>query len=349
MARGSPPAWNVRLLAWIEGLPGPVWLPYVGLLAGWSLVVNILSWASGHRDLFVVDWWQTSIPLIVVCAIGLIHAIGRRARSTFGAFRPILDAPDAEARDLEEDLVAIPGRPATVIAMTTVAITTTSFFVEPLALAAARAEGLAGAMLVVGWTNYAVAQAILGVLFYSFVHRLRRVSRLQSRSTRIDLFAPSPLYAFSRLTAMAGIGLIGLAFLLAAIVSVAAPPIGSLVIASPVFGGFLFVVVALAVAAFVLPLRGMQAKIADEKERLQLAVDRRITEVIARIHAGVDRDDLSRAAELQTTLASLGAEREIIGKLRTWPWSTGTFRGFVSAVLLPVGLWILTRLLERFV
>ena len=33
----------------------------------------------------------------------------------------------------------------------------------------------------------------------------------------------------------------------------------------------------------------------------------------------------------------------------TWPWSTGALARFLSAVLLPIGLWLITRFLERIV
>ena len=41
------------------------------------------------------------------------------------------------------------------------------------------------------------------------------------------------------------------------------------------------------------------------------------------------------------------AERDALQRLPTWPWSTAIFRGFVSAVLLPIVVWLVIRALER--
>jgi hypothetical protein len=46
-------------------------------------------------------------------------------------------------------------------------------------------------------------------------------------------------------------------------------------------------------------------------------------------------------------IKSLLAARELIARTPTWPWSSGTFRGFSTAVLLPILLWRVLRILER--
>jgi hypothetical protein len=57
---------------------------------------------------------------------------------------------------------------------------------------------------------------------------------------------------------------------------------------------------------------------------------------------------LSARAGLHDTLASLIAERELIAKLSPWAWSVGTIRGFASALVLPIVIWTITRVLERY-
>lgn len=53
-----------------------------------------------------------------------------------------------------------------------------------------------------------------------------------------------------------------------------------------------------------------------------------------------------RLATAQTALIS---QRDLIGRLSTWPWSTGTIRGFATTLLIPVAIWLITRLLDRVV
>ncbi len=59
--------------------------------------------------------------------------------------------------------------------------------------------------------------------------------------------------------------------------------------------------------------------------------------------------ELGRADGLNKTLASLIQERELFGRLPTWPWSTTTLRAFVSAILLPLLLFVAQRALSQLV
>jgi hypothetical protein len=105
----------------------------------------------------------------------------------------------------------------------------------------------------------------------------------------------------------------------------------------------------------------MHARLEDEKSRLTSAVDVRIRATVASLHSVIDNEtdgspdaESSRLAQvridaLNKAFASLLAEREFVGKLSTWPWDTSTFRAVVTAVALPIVLFVLTRALERFV
>jgi len=61
----------------------------------------------------------------------------------------------------------------------------------------------------------------------------------------------------------------------------------------------------------------------------------------------VDAVDLARGDALNKTLGSLLQQREVLAKLPTWPWSSGTVRGFVSVILLPLVLFMVQRFLGQ--
>jgi hypothetical protein len=67
------------------------------------------------------------------------------------------------------------------------------------------------------------------------------------------------------------------------------------------------------------------------------------------VHDSVDSGDMAQADALQKTMTSLLGEREVVSKLSTWPWSPDTFRGFATALVLPIVIWLVLRLLERVV
>jgi hypothetical protein len=342
-------SWNERLFAWVDALPGPTLLAYAALYGAWATVIVAATWASGFRAAPSVDLWQLAIPVLSIYVLVLLHGLDRLTQSAFAAFRPALDIDADQATAMAVELRRIPGWPVVIGVLATAGSLYGPIVLDVQGYAAMLdSEGLVGWMIPVGHAGYVAGNGAMVMLAVATLHRLRGVGRLHAMATRIDLFAPGPLHAFSRLTAWTGIGLLGLGGLVVTLIVVLQPPpLRAIILGLGQFFVVLFAILGLAIASFVLPLRGMQSKIADEKGRLQLEVDRRLQQVVTRIHAGVDRDDLARAGELQATLESLTAERDLVGKLRTWPWTTGTLRGFVSAVMLPIGLFLATRLLER--
>jgi hypothetical protein len=105
----------------------------------------------------------------------------------------------------------------------------------------------------------------------------------------------------------------------------------------------------------------MHGLLVKEQKRLLSTVDSRITQTVATLHEVVDGEtvgspdaDSSRLAQvridaLNKALTSLLQERDFVGRLSTWPWDPSTLRAVLSAVALPILLFLLTRALERFV
>ncbi len=103
----------------------------------------------------------------------------------------------------------------------------------------------------------------------------------------------------------------------------------------------------LGTASFVLPLSGMHERLVDEKNRLLAAVGSRLNGTFDLLHTSVDTQSLDQTDKINQTIASLKAERDILADLPTWPWQPETPRVFLTAVVLPVVVWVLTALLER--
>ena len=61
----------------------------------------------------------------------------------------------------------------------------------------------------------------------------------------------------------------------------------------------------------------------------------------------MDGLDLGRADALNKTLSSVLQQRDVLARLPTWPWSTTTLRAFVSAILLPLALFVVQRVLGQ--
>lgn len=172
---------------------------------------------------------------------------------------------------------------------------------------------------------------------------MRQVRRILARLTTIDLFQPGPIYAFSRLTARTGIVIV----VLIAASLLAAPPPSDTATFWLGWAPYLIVPPAIAVVAFVVPLWGMHGRLVAEKDRLQDDVERRLRAVLDEVNRDVDAVDLRRADGLNKTLATVLQQRAVIAGLPTWPWSLGTLRVFVTAILLPLLLYVVQQGLSR--
>jgi hypothetical protein len=91
----------------------------------------------------------------------------------------------------------------------------------------------------------------------------------------------------------------------------------------------------------------MHERFEAEKDRLLAASTGRLKGVLSELDAATREADLSRADQLDKMLHAVMSERDLLTRLHTWPWSSTTFRGFASALLLPVVIFIITRVIER--
>ena len=187
----------------------------------------------------------------------------------------------------------------------------------------------------------------------SFARR-ESLPQLHRAVTKVDLLQPGPLHAMATLTARSAIALL----LLQLFVFLPLPNVSDsarltmILLVLP----FFFV----PVAAFFLPLRGMHRRLEEEKSRRQSEVNGRIDLTVETLHSVVDEEtngqrdgEASRLAQvridaLNKAFSSLLQEREFIGKLSSWPWDTSTLRAVVTAVALPIILFVLTNAIDRF-
>jgi hypothetical protein len=341
---GTRRSWVNWAIDSIDGLPVPPWVTYTLLTLGAIAISNAQAFEASAID-------QTPLALtyygiLTIAPLWFIHYLDRVARRSLDAFRPALDADEARLAAWREELTRIPARPAAALAAFGYA-TMLGYAAAP---EAAGLSGLSPAGLVLRVLAEGLVAAFILVLLYHTLRQLRAVARIHAAATRLDLLRPAPLYAFSKLTSRTAIGIVLLLY-------------SSVVIDPENWSGVDLVVILpwvvapsiVAVAAFVLPLRGMHDRLAAEKERLMGANAMRLERASAALHDAVDAGDLSRTDGLSRmdglnkALASLVAERDLLARLSTWPWQPGTVGAFVTAVALPIGLFLVTRILDRFV
>jgi hypothetical protein len=173
---------------------------------------------------------------------------------------------------------------------------------------------------------------------YHTIRQLRLVSRIYTQHTNVNIFETGPLYALSRVTAITTVALLFFFYLNITIRSeIQTGP-------SAIARGL---IILLALATFMWPLLGAHRLLQQEKTRGKSEVARRMKAVTGKLHHRVDTDDMQGMDALKDALDGLVVERGVLDEVSTWPWDPETLRLVVTAVLLPVGLWVITRVLER--
>jgi two-component sensor histidine kinase len=346
------PSWLDTLVARIERLPGPTWSAYI-LLTVLALAFVALDASLSSRGLLGQDPAYFGYAFFHVYPLAAYYYLSRAALAAWDAFRPATGLDDASAERMRLELSTTPARPALVVYVVGAA----SF----LAMMAMAPEGFD----LVGHQPAFVALRVLSEAFwlapvawmlgYLLFRQLRIVSQLHRSVVAVDLLKPGPLHAMSKLTARSAIVL-----LLPQLLGVFVPLPNLSGSVRLVLSVVLLPVISLSVAAFFLPLRGMHALLEAEKDRLQSEVSSRIKSTVATLHDVVDEEAVpTRDAEssrlsqvridaLNKALASLLQEREFNARLSTWAWDTSTLRAVLAAVVLPIGLFVLTTAIDRF-
>ncbi len=338
--RPYAPSWINILIDWIERAPGPSWVAYL-VLGSVGVVLSVVQgWLAGLAEVGQVSLVQVGWGVVTIGFLAAVHLFERIAEWAFDTVRPQTDLPDDAAARFRYELTVFPAVPGLVILIASIPLTLFGYVTDP---AASGIVGYSPIAFAVRAAYESLFTAVLLMLVAQAIRQLRLVRAILDHIRQVDLFHPRPLYAFSRLTGGIGASLIAVVVL------------GTILAPSPTQSANLFYAawyvgfVAFAIIIFVVPLLGLHGRLVDEKERLQADSDDRLQLVLAELNHDAGRLELGRADGLNKTLASLLQQREILAKLPTWPWSTTTLRTFVSAILLPLALFLVQRVLGQVI
>ena len=343
-ATGAPfrPSWIHPLSDAIDRLPGPRLLAYAGIAVIGILLQHAQLWSTGRVEAGTIDPVNTYWGVTIAVSLWLAGFLERSARSSFERFRGALRMSDEEADRLGYELTIIPGRMSFVITIGAAVLAVTSFIADPEGTSTA---GLPPVMLAVAFVIQTFVGAVLGQVLYRLLRQVRLAREILDRHIDVDVFRPVPLHAVATLTAIPGASLTLLLASTLLIVPVTTEP-GAFLVA---WGPILILPPLIAFAAFVAPLTGAHARLEAQKDHLQDATEQRIRGLLEQLDRDVDARDLAHVDEYHKALATLIVERDVLAKLPTWPWSTATLRGFVSTILLPLGLFVLQQVVGRIV
>lgn len=332
------PSFIDRFTKFIQRLPIPYGLTYLLLFILESAIILVISLVDGRAPAYEFDPIIFIFPLWLWGPLAIVTYLDSLSVRVFSEFGQLLDLPTETKRRMEYEFTTMPARSVLISAIVWSVVYLFIWFL-------AWGPGLAvyGFGAFATWVNFfaGFVSFFLGsVIYYHTIRQLRLVGRTVRLVEEFDLFRLEPVYAFSVLTSRTGISwvaLITLTLLISPLEVGGAPTLSLLIVQ-----------VALAIGAFLLPLRAVNRRLVLAKRIRMAELDQRTKTTLERMHHLIDQDTLQEVSNLNDVLKGLITEREILEKKPTWPWRPGLFAGFVSIIVLPIVLFLIQFALERW-
>jgi hypothetical protein len=293
---------------------------------------------DGWLPAFTFNALMLIFPLWQWATLAIMTYLNTVSEASLSSFRPLLNLDDEAVKKINYELTTMPtsgvlltGIGWSIVYVLLTYLTFNAFYVQ---------YGLGMPMQVFIFLEGLICYATGGVIYYHSLRQLFLVYRTLKMTEHFDLFQLEPVYAFSRLTARTGVSWV----ILLVLTLIMFP----LRFASGVLVTIWSIQLVLAVAAFVLPLRSVNHYLVLEKRRLLAEDERRVETTLARLHNCIDQNKLSEVGSLNNVLAGLNTERTILEKIPTWPWRTDTLAGFLSAIGLPIILFVIQNILRKW-
>jgi hypothetical protein len=334
-----PPSWLDRFTEWVERLPGPIWVFYFALGLVLAFITTVAQWSDGTYPIGTFNAFHIWIAFQVPFLLALIWYLDKAAEMALRNFRPALEVSEEEYTELSYRLTKAPARPSLLGSLIGVAVTVLMLPTFPQYTSALGFSQ--GPAYIIAYGLLFPILGVAGAVVYHIIHQLRRVSQIYDEQAIVNLFDLSPLYAFSRFTSQTAVILIIYDSLwFATGPELLYQPIGIM------FGIFYTVV---AIVTFIWPLLGIHKRLVQEKQQLIRESSHRLESTIAELYGRVDSGELHSIDELHVTMASLEIGQSILTRIPTWPWQPETLRGFVTALLLPLVVFVLQFVIQRFI
>jgi hypothetical protein len=191
-----------------------------------------------------------------------------------------------------------------------------------------------------GVTSYSMAT----VMVYHTVRQLTLVTEAYDLVEKVNVFHQQPLYAFSGLTMRTALFFVAQVYVTYASEAIYDPSSAEEVVNLALSA----IIIPLAIAVVLLPLWGIHQRLMDAKTNVLEENSMQIANTRNTLYKAIDKKSYPEVQGLDSALGSLYKERDMLKTIPTWPWAAGAFRNFLSAILLPMVLWVLQTLVGRY-
>lgn len=335
--RPYPPSFVDQLMRWVDRLPAPYWLTYLGLFILQGLFTHVLAWIAGWTPVFTFRPILLSYAVWLWGPLAIMTHLGSVSQEALSSFRPLLHVDEEEMERLQYEFSVMPARSVILNGVLwSIIFLVMTYSGRGIYAALELGTFLTVVVIVQGLVSFSVGSAI----YYYSLRQLRLVNHTVKMVEQFNLFRLDPVYSFSRLTSQIGVSWVILLSL-------------TLLILPMELGGAYYLATLalqalLAAAAFALPLWFVHRRLVAEKRRLLAELNRRVEATLDQLHRYVDENELGQVDQLSSAMTALNTERDVLSAIPTWPWRRGTLTGFLSLIALPIILSLIQLVLARW-
>lgn len=337
ITRPYAPSFLDRFMDFVERLPAPYWVTYLVLFIAQSIIAHILAWVDGWLPAFTFSPISLLFPVWLWGPLALMTHLDLVALEALSSFGQLLDIEEEKVTRLKYEFTIMPTRSVVLsgVIWSIIYLILTYWAFNSFYKAYGIGPLLTVFIIIEGLISYSLGSA----LYYHSLRQLRLVNLTVKMVNKFNLFRLDPVYAFSHLTSQIGVSwmiMLSLTLLLFPIQLTNGPVLAILALQ-----------VVLAVAAFILPLWFVNRRLVAEKRRLNAELNQRIEAALKRFHHDLDENEMSEVDLLNKTMVGLNTERGFLTSIPTWPWRAGMLTGFLSAIIMPIIIFLLQLVVKK--
>ena len=332
------PSWVDHFTDWAAKMPGRPWYYFLGIGLGLVLIQNSILWVEGTFPVGIFLPTQVFLAGAIAFLLSLFYYLDEWASAALQDLYPSLNISNEELANFNYRITTMPagrtilaGIAALIFVFISERITTPYYTLD---------FGFSNISIYFSRFIYLLCWWIFGSFIYHTIRQLGLINKIYSCCTNIHIFRMKPFYAFSNLSAFTAGSLTVL-------------PYGFLLVnpgewqSDMVTITIILAITLLAVVTFLWPQVGMHRLQEAEQERLMDQAYLRLEASIRELHQRLDKKDYREMEDLNFAINSLEIELNALKGIRTWPWEPETLQILLTALALPLGLWLLQFIVER--
>jgi hypothetical protein len=334
------PSWINRLTVSIRRIPLSAWQKYPILFLLWTAIFGVLSrWIAGVLSLD--DWTAYQIydalsgPLLVWLVLAFMDYFEKEVLEAIDHAGHLGEFSAEDLESIRYRFINMPTRSTLLFSVL--------FFILPIPQALDEygfsSITFSNLLVIVEWC---FTSLIVLAFVFRMVRFMRQISKFFDHLTKLDLYNLSGIYELPFVAAKSGLFLMVLWYANLPI------NVNEDIINTPLYLLIAIIVSLIPIGAFIIPIGSLNRRLAREKKTALNSVSLQIKEAFQKVDHDLKNNRLDEMGAMQAAINNLTAKQKYLEAVPTWPWREGTFRITVTTVLLPIVVWLIQQILDRF-